>query len=93
MMRCVNHHAPGKQTPPYQLVPHATIEDVVATLEQLLADAREGQLIGIAFAAMYRKKEYMVDTAGEASRNPTFARGMLGALEDKLAQSIGSRKK
>jgi hypothetical protein len=69
-----------------------TIE-VIEALAQLLRQARdeENPLIGIAIAAMYKGRTFIVDTAGECRRNPTFTRGMIQALDDRLAISAGSR--
>lgn len=74
--------------PPFQLIAHPAVLsiDTVQCLQELLAEARAGDLIGVAFAAMYRRRRYIVDTAGEAYRNPTFARGMVDALHDLLGQ-------
>lgn len=71
--------------PPFRLVSDGLSHDTVVALEQLLNAARRGQIIGLAFAAMYTGREYIVNSAGEAYRNPTFARGMVAALDDQLA--------
>lgn len=73
---------------PFRLIQHpgALSEDTVACLQELLFEAKQGQLIGVAFAAMYRRRKYIVDTTGEAYRNPTFARGMVDALHDLLGK-------
>lgn len=52
----------------------------------MLDDAKKGELIGMAFAALYRDRQYTVDTTGEAHTDPTFARGMLCALYDLLGR-------
>lgn len=62
--------------------------DAILTLEKLLADARAGRLHGIAFVAMYCRREYIVDVVGETRRCPTFTRGMLHVLDDQLARII-----
>lgn len=77
----------------FHLVGDAISPDVVEALEELLSQARRGELIGIAFAAMYRRRQYIVDTAGECRSNPTFTRGMVRALDDRLAISVGSKPK
>ncbi len=69
---------------PFTLLEDALSRDTVTALEQLLDGARRGEVIGIAFAAMLRQRAYITNVAGEAYRNPTFARGMVGALEDSL---------
>lgn len=75
----------------YRLVPDHISDDTVLALEQLLEHAKRGQLIGLAFVGMYRRREYIVNVTGEAKRSPTFTRGMLMALDDKMAVSVGSR--
>lgn len=70
--------------PPYHLVPGALSHDTVAALEALLADAKAGRLQGIAFGAIYRRRTYIVDAAGEAHRSPTFALGVVHMLAKEL---------
>lgn len=74
--------------PPYRLVPDAVSKDTVACLEDLLSKARNGELIGIAFAAAFKTRAYITDTAGECHRNPTWARGLVAALDDHLAGRV-----
>lgn len=74
--------------PPFRLVPDTVSHDTVIALRELLDHAETGRLLGIAFAAMYRGRHYIVNTAGEAQRNPTFTRGMLAALNDSLGRAV-----
>jgi hypothetical protein len=74
--------------PPFILVPDSVSHDTIECLEMLLAQARLGQVIGIAYAAMLRKRAYITNTAGEAHRNPTFSRGMVATLDDQLAAKV-----
>lgn len=71
---------------PITLVSRTISHDTVETLEQLLTDAKDGRLIGIAFAAAYAGKDrgFFVDVTGECYRNPVFARGMVACLDDML---------
>lgn len=71
--------------PPFRLLEDSLSRDTVEALEQLLDGARKGEVIGIAFAAMLKRRVYITNVAGEAYRNPTFCRGMVGALADSLA--------
>jgi hypothetical protein len=71
--------------PPFRLVPDALSTDTEQALAQLLDLARRGELIGVAFAGMLKQRRFFVNTAGEAHRNPTFARGMVAALDDELS--------
>ncbi len=77
---------------PIVLVPDAVSNDTVAALQQLLKHARAGNIVGIGFVAMLKpttkQRGYIANTAGEMHRNPTFTRGMLAALDDKLSQRI-----
>ena len=74
--------------PPYRLVPDEISPDMTEALEQMLAMAQRGELIGIAFAGMMKRRQYFVNVAGEAHRNPTFARGMVAALDDDLGRRM-----
>jgi hypothetical protein len=70
--------------PPFRLAPDNISHDTVEALQTLLDDARKGHIIGVAFCAMYKRREFIVNTAGEAHRNPTFTRGMVSCLNDTL---------
>jgi hypothetical protein len=73
---------------PYVLVPDVVSHDTVECLKTLLAQAKRGELIGLAYAGMLKRKGYIVNTAGEAHASPTFARGMVAALDDQLAGRV-----
>lgn len=77
-----------KRRPPFILVPDTISNDTVQALEQLLTAAKAGDVIGVAFAAMLKKRGYIVNSSGEAFRNPTFTRGMVAALDDQLSGRI-----
>jgi hypothetical protein len=74
---------------PFKLVADGFSGDTVKALEDLLRQARMGEIIGVAFVAMYARREYAASATGEARRNPTFTRGMLAALDDLLGESVG----
>lgn len=80
---------PGK----LHVVRFAGSNDAVRALEQLLADAKVGRLIGIAYVAMYSQRKYVVDIAGEAKNSPTFTRGMVKRLDDELGAIIKPKKR
>lgn len=74
---------------PFTLVHDAEAScDTVLALEHLLDEARKGRIIGVAYVAMLKHRRYVVHAAGEAHRNPTFARGMLATLDDSLSRRI-----
>lgn len=74
--------------PPFRLVPDALSHDTVEALRELLKQAEDGRVVGIAFAAMYRSRQFITNTAGECHRNPVFTRGIVAVLDDCLAQDI-----
>lgn len=74
--------------PPFVLVPDTVSNDTVECLETLLDQARRGEVIGLAYTAVLKRRGYIANTAGEAHRNPTFSRGMVAALDDQLALRI-----
>lgn len=63
-------------------------KDTVRCLRVLLEKAERGEVIGVAYAAMYRQREYSVHTCGEMHRNPTFCMGAVSALGYQLAQQV-----
>lgn len=65
--------------------------ETIEVLRTLLREAESGHLIGLAFAAIYKDRRYIVDTAGEAYRSPTFARGMVAALDDESRELLRQR--
>jgi hypothetical protein len=75
--------------PPFRLISDGISTDTVQALTEMLDLARKGELIGLAFAGMLRKRQFFVNTSGEAHRNPTFARGMVAALDDELGRRMG----
>jgi hypothetical protein len=70
---------------PFSIVREAVSHDTVEALEFLLHEARRGELIGIAYGAMMKRRSCIVDTAGEAYRNPLFALGVVCMLSDDIA--------
>ena len=77
---------------PFALIPDAVSTDTVECLRQLLKRARTGEVIGLAFCAMLKRRAYIVNTAGVAYDSPTFARGMVAALDDSLSNRIHNRE-
>lgn len=77
-----------RQRPPFFLVPDNISNDTIECLKQLLDHAKRGEVIGLVFGAMLRHRHYIVNSAGEAHRNPTFARGICAAIDDRLSERI-----
>lgn len=74
--------------PRFKLIRFPGSSDTVQRLRALLAEAESGQLIGIAYIAMYSHRSYAVGVDGETRKAPTFTRGMLHVLDDELAKLI-----
>lgn len=77
-----------KRRPPFRLIPDTISTDTVTCLELLLDRARTGEVIGLAFCAMLKQRAFIVNTAGAAHESPTFARGMVAALDDDLGRRM-----
>lgn len=77
---------------PYQLIQQHISSDTVEACEQLLANAKSGQIIGLGVLVMLKKRRYLVDTTGEVSRDPVWARGALMSLDDCLRDQVQGRK-
>jgi hypothetical protein len=71
---------------PFTLIHTKSSGDVTACLEEMLKHSRDGHLLGIAFAAMYEGRTYVVNACGEARRSPTFARGMVADLHEAIGR-------
>jgi hypothetical protein len=69
---------------PFTLVTDALSNDVGEVLGQLIQMHADDAVIGLAFVVMLKHRKYYVNVAGEAFRNPTFARGCVHALDDEL---------
>ena len=62
--------------------------DTILVLEQLLDDARKGELVGITFAALYSHRGYCAKATDDLRENPTFARGCVAALDDERRRLV-----
>lgn len=65
--------------------PHVSV-DTVAALADLLAQAKAGQVIGLAYAAIKPGGEYQGDITGMAETHPIYTRGLLRVLDDWLSE-------
>jgi len=78
--------------PPFRLVSDRFSTDTVEALTELLRFAEAGELVGVAFAAMFKRRQFVTDTAGECHRNPVFTRGMVAALADCVADRMREQR-
>jgi hypothetical protein len=80
------------RAPVLELIPSSPPDaDTIECLDLLLRRARRGEVIGVAYAALLKRRAYSVDIAGQVRMNPTFARGMVAALDDQIADRIHGR--
>lgn len=75
----------------FRLVPDNISTETVQCLQELLDDAEQGEIIGIAFTALYRGKECIVNAAGEAYLSPLFTLGPVSMLSAKLRRLVEER--
>lgn len=73
----------------YHLRPDNLPTDVQKCLAILHAQARRGVVSGLAFVAFVEGYGYIANAAGKACDDLTNTRGMLLALDDKLAKQLG----
>ena len=74
-----------------ELLPDKISHDLIEALEELLAGAKAGQIVGLAFTDVLKRQRYIANIAGTCVRNLTHARGMLCALSDELGQMVRQR--
>jgi hypothetical protein len=60
-------------------------KSTVSTLETLLDQAKEGQLVGIAFIGILRSRQPINGFAGYAGQDPYFAMGAMDGLHEMLS--------
>lgn len=71
---------------------HPTISgDTLACAGHLLEGLESGEVTGAVIAILYRRKRYSIHVCGEAHDAPTYARGIVGAIEDELRDLIQER--
>lgn len=74
------------------LVPTAISHDTVAALEILLAAAKAGEIIGVAYVGIKPARSYVLDAAGEARQAPVFTHGLVGLLAHELIRIHRQRR-
>lgn len=72
----------------FKIVKDHISRDLVTALEQLLHDARAGEITGIAFACTLKRQRFTTNVAGYCYQNPAFARGAVAFLSDDLAGMV-----
>jgi len=72
----------------YTLRPDALSQETVKCLGQLHTQAKRGLVVGFAFVAYVEGYGFIANAAGQALKDPNNTRGMLLALDDKLATHV-----
>lgn len=78
--------------PPIRLVPDSLSTDTIECLTELLDHAKNGQVLGLAFTAIYKGRQFIVNAAGECYRNPRYARALVDDLHDELGRMCRERE-
>jgi hypothetical protein len=71
-----------------QLIRDPVSTDTIEAFAKLLEGAMEGRYVGAVIGVIHPRRRYTVHCIGEASKNPTFARGVVAAIDDELRHSI-----
>lgn len=73
---------------PVQLI-HDTISrdtnEAIVLIKELVDS---GEAVGLFFGLRFRGGRYIVNVAGRCASDPTYTRGMVGALDDELSRMI-----
>jgi len=73
---------------PYKLIRDHISHDTVEACRQILEGAVSGEIVGITFGLMLKRRRFIVNAAGECLRDPTFSRGMIAAMDDELRDLV-----
>lgn len=73
---------------PIRIVAAAPEHDTIDVLRRLLREAETGELIGVAFTALYAGRQWVSGTTGEAERDLARAAGLVHAHSAALAHRL-----
>lgn len=62
--------------------------NTIKVLRSLLHQAEAGELIGLAFTAMYKHREWACGTTGEADLNKAYTVGLLNVHSTALSTAV-----
>lgn len=74
-----------------QLLREVVSSDTVDCAKALIDGSESGQVVGAVIGFLYRRRRYSVAICGEAYADPTWARGVIAAIEDELRQMVHER--
>lgn len=64
---------------------------MIEAVDQISQGVKDGNVVGIAFVLVMRRRRFMVNCAGVAAQNPSDTRGMVCALDDELMRMVQGR--
>lgn len=73
---------------PMQLLHDSISRDALEAASTIKEGVESGDVVGLVFGLQLRGRRYVVNVAGQCARDPTFARGIVGAIEDELRALI-----
>ncbi|MBC7604318.1 MAG: hypothetical protein H7255_16865 [Ramlibacter sp.] len=76
-----------------QLVSDNISRDLVSAFEEMSVLVRQGRIVGVVFGLALKGpgRKFHVNVAGSLTRDPTFARGIVAALDDELRVLVHSK--
>ncbi len=90
MRKNARRSSPASQGVKLVRIPLGSTETVY-WLEERLAEARRGELIGIAAICMYSHSDYGISIRGEIRKSPVYTRGLLPELDHELGRILRSK--
>jgi hypothetical protein len=79
---------PRAQKPALRLVPKYVCADTVELAKRLLELAQDGDVIGLTVGIALPNRLYCIETVGTLRDCPTFARGLIRAMDDELRELV-----
>ncbi len=80
-----------RKTGPHGLVREFISKETIQCAQHLHDGSEAGVVIGAVIGYLYTRRRYGIAICGEAQADPTWARGVLGAIEDELRDMIHER--
>jgi hypothetical protein len=67
-------------------------QDTVDALADLLDKAKRGEVVGVAYVALYRGCEFSADITGSVRQNPLLSRGIASTLWEQIPVHLAKRR-
>lgn len=77
--------------PSPQLLTETISTDTLECAKALVKKSQDGEVIGAVIGFLYRRQKYSIAVCGHAYDNPTWARGVVAALDDELHSLVHER--